>query len=439
MINERVMHTVLACLLGVFAPMALPAQMQHRMTVDELFTLVESNNNSLRSQKTGIEIANHGITVAKSERLPDVKASLAFTYYGNVLMTDRDFSDVKGMSAPHYGNSFALEAQQTVYAGGAIDAGIRLAELQKRQSEEGVRQTRAQQRFMALGMYLDLFKINNSIRVYEKNISLTEKLIADIKAKQTQGMALKNDVTRYELQMETLRLGLKKQQDLRAIQNHQLCNALGLTGEEIQPDTTIINNVYGKDGETSWQNRAAASSPVLRQSELGVQQANQQLKLAKSDMLPKVFAFAADNFSGPFINDIPPIDKNFNFWYVGVGVNYSLSSLFKSNKKLRQAKVATRQSMEQHTVAAEAIDNQVQQAYTLYEQSYVELQTQQKNVQLSNQNYQVVNDRYLNQLALITDMLDASNIKLNAELQEVDARINIVYAYYKMKYITGEI
>ena len=50
-----------------------------------------------------------------------------------------------------------------------------------------------------------------------------------------------------------------------------------------------------------------------------------------------------------------------------------------------------------------------------------------------------MSDRYLNQLALITDMLDASNIRLNAELQEVDARINIVYAYYKMKYIAGTI
>ena len=79
----------------------------------------------------------------------------------------------------------------------------------------------------------------------------------------------------------------------------------------------------------------------------------------------------------------------------------------------------------------------MQQAYTLYEQSFVTLDTQRKSVELAQQNYQVVNDRYLNQLALITDMLDASNILLNAELQEVDARVNIVYAYYKMKYIAG--
>ena len=37
------------------------------------------------------------------------------------------------------------------------------------------------------------------MKVYQSNIALTEKLIADINTKQQQGMALKNDVTRYEL------------------------------------------------------------------------------------------------------------------------------------------------------------------------------------------------------------------------------------------------
>ena len=60
-------------------------------------------------------------------------------------------------------------------------------------------------------------------------------------------------------------------------------------------------------------------------------------------------------------------------------------------------------------------------------------------MQLAQQNYEVVNNRYLNQLALITDMIDASNMKLDAELNEADAYINIAYAYYKMKYIAGQL
>ena len=69
----------------------------------------------------------------------------------------------------------------------------------------------------------------------------------------------------------------------------------------------------------------------------------------------------------------------------------------------------------------------------------MELATQKKSVELARQNYEVINNRYLNQMALVTDMVDASNLRLNAELQEVDARINIVYAYYRVKYAAGDI
>ena len=426
---------------------------QETMTIDQLFAKIEDNNQSLRSVKSGVEAANLGIESAKSKKLPDIDASLSFSYIGNALLTDRDFSNVHGLSSPHFGNNFALQAQQVVYAGGAINAGIRLAELGKQQAEVGVKLTRQQVRFIALGQYLNLYKIDNQIKVYEQNIALTHKLIADIEAKQKQGMALKNDITRYELQMESLKLGLTALRNNRSILNHQLCNTLGMGNVSNQhplenassqeaviiPDASLINKVYGKDGEAYWQKASTLSSPLLEQTSNAVRIAQQKEKIAKSDLLPKVAFVAADNFDGPILFELPPVDKNLNVWYVGVGVKYSLSSLFKSNKRIKQAAVETRQAKENHAVQMEQLNNQVQAAYVQYQQTYVELETQQKSVELARQNYEVINSRYLNQMALVTDMVDASNLRLNAELQEVDARINIVYAYYKMKYVAGEI
>ena len=410
------------------------------MTINQLFQRVEDNSKSLLTRKTGVEIANYGIETARSKRLPDIDASLSFSYLGNVLMTDRNFSNVHGMSSPHYGNSFAVEAQQVVYAGGAINAGIKLAELGKQQAEVGVKLTRQQTRFVALGQYLDLYKVDNRMKVYAKNIELTEQLIADIKEKQKQGMALKNDITRYELQMEGLKLGLTTLRNNRSILNHQLCNTLGLERDvKIIPDSTLSDKSYAKDGESYWQNNSSMNSPLLEQSTLNIRMAREKEKIAKSELLPKVAFFAANKFDGPITSELPPIDKNLDIWYVGVGVKYSLSSLFKSNKRIKQAAIETRQMQESYNLQAEQLNNNVQAAYVQYQQTYVELETQQKSVELARQNYEVMNARYLSQLALVTDMVDASNLRLNAELQEVDARINIVYAYYRMKYVAGEI
>ena len=415
------------------------AQTQRSMTISELFGLVETGSKTLRMQKTGVDVAIRGIEEARSRRLPDINASLAASYNGNVLMTDRDFGNAHGLSQPHFGNSFALEAQQVVYAGGAISSGIRLAELQRAQSENAVEMTRNQMRFIALGQYLELLKLENGIKVYDSNIALTEKLIADIKSRQAQGMALKNDVTRYELQMESLKLGKRRLEDQKSIMNHQLCNTIGLENTIVVPNMALDNIEDDNLMEKDLQAEAAVNSPQIRQAALGVKMAEQQLKLAKSEMLPKVAIVAADNFTGPFNYDIPPIDKNFNVWYVGVGVKYSISSLFKSNKSVRKAKEQLRQSHDTHAMAGEAVDNSMQQAYTMHRQAFAELHTQQKSVELAQQNYNVVNNRYLNQLALITDMIDASNIKLNAELQEINARINIAYTYYNIRYVAGSI
>ena len=431
------------------AATSLPVCKKENMTISQLFQKVVDNSKSLRTSLSGVEAAHLGIESAKSKKLPDLDASLSFSYIGNALITDRDFSNVHGLKSPHFGNNFAFQAQQVVYAGGAINAGIKLAELGKQQAEVGVKLTRQQIRFIALGQYLDLYKIDNRIKVYEKNIELTRQLIDDIKEKQTHGMALKNDITRYELQMESLKLGLTALRNNRSILNHQLCNTLGMNqdsqmnqgNQEIQiiPDATIADKTYGKEGEAYWQTAGTLNSPLLEQSSNAIRIAEQKEKIAKSDLLPKVAFVAADNFDGPILFELPPVDKNLNVWYVGVGVKYSLSSLFKSNKRIKQAAVETRQAKEAHAVQAEQLNNNVQAAYVQYQQTYVELETQRKSVELAQQNYDVMNARYLSQLALVTDMVDASNLKLNAELSEVDARINIVYAYYRMKYVAGEI
>lgn len=408
------------------------------MTVSRLFALVDSCNMTLKAAATEVKAATEGVREAKNSRLPDINASLSVSYMGNVAMTDRDFSHATAFSTPHWGNSFSLEAQQMIYAGGAVSAGIKTAEIQEQKAMNSLRATRNAQRFLVVAKYLEIMQADNAVVVYQNNIALTKRLISDIQAKRTQGMALRNDVTRYELQLENLKLGVRKVIDNRTILNHQLCNLIGLsTDVTIIPDTTLLE--LCADNEELWQNEAAACSPVLTQASLELKAAEQQVRLSKSERLPKLLAFAVDNFSGPYTFDIPPIDNNFNVWSVGLTLSYSFSSLFKANKSVRKANVLLRERGEAFNDAALQVNNNVNEAHTLYLQSFADLNTMRKNVQLARENYAVANNRYLNDLALITDMIDASNIRLSAELDETNARINIVYAYYRMKYVAGNL
>lgn len=89
--------------------------------------------------------------------------------------------------------------------------------------------------------------------------------------------------------------------------------------------------------------------------------------------------------------------------------------------------------------ARENTELAVRADYIRYLESYEELNTQQKSVELADKNYNTVFTRYSADMALLTDMLDAANSKLDAEQQLVNARINIIYYYYKLLFTSGKI
>lgn len=407
------------------------------MGIEEMFRLADENSKSIQTYRTGKEVADENLKAAKAQRLPDISASLSGSYWGNGKLWDRDFSNATKIDMPHWGNNFALEAQQVVYAGGAISSGIELAELEKQLAEMDWQKNRQDIRFLLVGHYLNLYKLHNQIEALHKNLELTDQLIANMQARLEEGTALENDITRYELQRETLRLQLAKVEDACKIANHQLVITLHLPeGTVVQPDTTLNDSRIQTMSEANWQELAAQNNLNLQQAETGIKVNRQRVKMERSERLPKISLVAAEHLDGPITIEVPVLDNNFNYWYVGVGVKYNISSLFKNNRKLKAARLNVRKAQETYELAQEQTNHAVQESYVNFLTSFTDLRTQQKSVELADQNYSVTSNRYQNDLALLTDMLDASNMKLSADLGLVNARINVIYNYYKMKYIT---
>lgn len=407
------------------------------MGIEEMFRLADENSKSIQTFRTGKEVADENLKAAKAQRLPDISASLSGSYWGNGKLWNRDFSNATKIEMPHWGNNFALEAQLAVYAGGAISSGIELAELEKQLAEMDWQKNRQDIRFLLVGHYLNLYKLHNQIEVLHKNLELTDQLIANMQARLEEGTALENDITRYELQRETLRLQLAKVEDACKIANHQLVITLHLPeGTVVQPDTTLNDSRIQTMSEANWQELAAQNNLNLQQAETGIKVNRQRVKMERSERLPKISLMAAEHLDGPITIEVPVLDNNFNYWYVGVGVKYNISSLFKNNRKLKAARLNVRKAQETYELAQEQTNHAVQESYVNFLTSFTDLRTQQKSVELADENYSVTSNRYQNDLALLTDMLDASNMKLSADMGLVNARINVIFNYYKMKYIT---
>ena len=454
MSNHKILGA-LAVMMAVGASCCVPVCAQQRMSLQSLYDLADRQNQRIKVSEAALKAAEEGVASAKSAMLPSVELSVQGSYTGNAFMMSRGFSTsgtteyiVPGLGpqqvengkqpTPHWGNSFTAQATQVIYAGGAIRSGIEMAKLGQRIAELDVEKNRQEVRFLLTGHYLDLYQLQNQLQVIAKNIELTEKVIAQMKARRAQGTVLKNDITRYELQRQSLLLAKTQVDDAQKIIRHQIATTIHLPeGEDFQVEELSYDDAALRHYEEAlWQQTASDHNIDIRQASLASSLTEQKLRNTRAASLPSVAVVAENNLFGPYTSDLIPKDANVNAWFIGIGVKYNLSSLWKNKHDIRKAQHEHAEARERVLLAREGVENGVQASYTQLLTSSVEVHTQEKQVELADENYSVVRNRYANDLALLTDMLDASNTKLSAEMALVNARIQMLYNYYKLKYLT---
>ncbi len=381
--------------------------------------------------------AQEEVKVAKNAYLPNIDASLSVSYNGDGTILDRDFSNSFNVEIPDFGNNFALEVSQVIYAGGAISSSVKMSELKAQMTSLDADINRQEVRFLIVGNYLEMCKLENQLKVFDSHIAQTGKVLKDMRLRHRQGTALQNDITRYELQLQNLNYSKTELLNARLILNRQLTVALGLPeATVILSDSITVTGLTDKSA-SEWQDNALYTSLPVKMAEKAILMSEQKKKLSGAGLMPNVTLFALNNLTGPITIEIPALNKNLNYWAVGIGLRYNLDNLYKANKRIRADRMGVQKAQEDMMVAKEQLMLGMESAYIKYKEAYSLLETKQKSVELARQNYDVVCYRYSNDLALITDLLDASSQKLDAELQAVNARINILFNYYKLHYISG--
>ena len=408
------------------------------LTLDEVFRLADENSKSISIHSLMTDEAEKAIEIAKNDLLPSVGAKATAQYISDCVTFDRDFGNWESGEMPHFGNSLILKATQVIYAGGRIKNNINLKRLEKESSVQDEILNRQDLRFLLAGYYLEISKLSNQKYVYENNISQTKLLVKDMQAAYKQGTALKSDITRYELQLQNLELGLTSIKNRINVISYKLASTIGLDpGIKIMTDTaSLLKLPVETKSQELWLNNKE-EIPIMKKADLNIKMSENKIKSIKGEYFPDIRFALTGEMTGPILIEVPPIDINFAYWFAGIEISYNLDVLFKGKKKMRQARINRQKMIVEKEYAEEELENSVHEACIGLDEAYTRMQTRLKSVQLAHENYNIVRQRYLNGLSLITDMLDAGNTQLDTELQLANDRINIIYQYLLLKKITG--
>lgn len=434
--KQRIFAILATCLSGAWAQ----GGEARRLTLDDMYRLASTNNRQLALLAAGIETAESGTRLIEAARLPRIVASVSASYLGDARIVDRDFGGTSRVSTPHLGNSFALEASQILYAGGAISGGIEKARLEEVVARLVHQKGGQSIRFLLASLYLDLWKLGNQRAVYAGNLEREEILVRQMDARFQAGTALKSDLLRHELMLQNMKLALIGLDDNRRILNNQIVAMLGLAStDRVEPDTTILG-VHRKDPSVDeLQRKAESDLPELKLAEINLQVARKDVEISRAGRMPTVALFAGDKLDGPITFEIPAIDKNINAWFVGVDLKYEISSLYNSGRSVRLARSKEAAAIRARDLAREQAELAIKNGVIGFRRSLDELLVLEKGCEVARENHAVVVERYKSGVALVTEMMDAGNSLLDAELKLVDGRINTVFQSLNLQRASGGI
>lgn len=410
---------------------------EKQMTASEVAEMAVQNHQQLKVSAQNIDIAKQQTDVVKLQKLPTITASTSQFYLGDAVAIDKDFSNSTNIPMPHYGSSYSVQATQLIFKGGLVNKSIEMAGLREQLSELDLEKNKQDVKFLVISNYLDVYKILNQEVVFQNNKKLAQERLKNIQKFYQQGMVTRNEVIRGELAIKNLDQGILTLVNNRKILNYNLNIALGLpSGTEIIPVENLSNKESGI-GLEYYMELAHNDNPLLKSAKTNIDVADKNIEIIKTDKMPTLAGFGGYTLQRPITTRNPVLDMYSGGWQTGVSLSYNIDNLFKTKERIKLGELQKNQANDAMTLIQQNVEMGVNAAYVKYQESIQQAEILNDAKKLAEENYKITEAKYLNQLVVQAEMIDAQNQKLQSELDYANAEINVLYQYYNLLKSTG--
>jgi outer membrane protein len=432
--NNRIVLITAAFLLGSLTHAG--AQATQKVTLQQAIDMSIKNSKNLRISDAKILEATADVREAKDRQLPDVKVS------GSYLRLTNANIDLKG-SGNGGGTSNTPNVNQALYgianlslplyAGGKIKYGIESAKYLEQAARLNADNDRQGVTYNTMQAYTNLYKASRAVSVIRENIKASVQRDTTFSRLEQNGLLARNDLLKAQLQTSNIELTLLDAESNLTVANENMNLMLGLPENTvIETDSSFVADTKEPKTFIEMENLALQSRKDLQAVGLQKKAATTGIKAAKAEAYPTIA------LTGGYIAaDIPKVLTVTNAVNIGVGVSYNLSSIWKNNTKLAQARARETQVTASEELLNDDIRLQVNKDYQGWLLAQKKIDVYDKAIAQATENYRITKNKYDNSLVTITDLLEADVSLLQAKLNAAYARADAALAYNKLLSTTG--
>ena len=423
---------VTATLLWLAIPGRGQEPVQRYLSVKELVTLAEKNSIAVRISQTEATATSRAADLVKLNQTPSLSAGFSYGYISNADTWTPSFSKHEERSIPHTTTLLNLDASWLLYGGGRIRHQFAAAENRAAAANMSAADQKNEVIAKALTNYLEILRLHNEQVIYQQNLVLAGNRLRQVKHMKEQGLVTPNDVLRTELSISELTLMISRSHHMVEALNYELTVMLGLEDTAIIPDSTLWQQANINLQEDDLLATAYSLHPGLKAAGYRSRVAKSDLAVARTEKRPEVSLYAFNNLQRPFMVSLPPTDIYFNIWQAGIRIRYNITSLLKAGHSIAVGKLQLEKQQQTELLLRQNIGIAIKYAFIRYQESKDEQNILKKDLQLAAENYRIVERKYMQQLTLITEMTDAANARIAAEVRLQNGKIRILQQYYSL-------
>lgn len=361
--------------------------------------------------------------IARTALLPKLDASAMGAY----MFPDMD---MMGMKLQMRGTYLAgLNLTQPLYTGGKIKSGQRLAAIGEKVAGEQQRMTRMDVILEADRAYFTYMAVGRKVRMLHSYKAQMDTLYQQTATAVSVGLATENDLLRIEARRSDIDYQLQKAENGADLCRMSLCNLIGVeldTPVEISdtmPQTTLPASLVANT-----DNR-----PEVRLLQQQVEASEEQVRLARADMLPTVALTANYSYYGNIklkgVTTVAdgtayPFSQNYRdgMGMVMLAVKIPIFSWGEKRKKVRKAQLDVSNAQLDLQRNSRLLTIEAEQCVRNVRDGYALLRTAEKGLEQANENLRVMQQRYASSLAPLTDLLDAQSQWQQAQSNLIEAQ-----------------
>ncbi len=417
----------------LFVCINVHAQLPQKIALQQAIDMSIANNNSLKIANAKIIDASTNVQEAKERQLPSASVTASYLRLAGAKLDLKN--SVAGGNGPKVNQAlYALvNVSMPIYAGGKIKYGIEAAKYLEEAAKLSVENDKQEITFNTIAAYTNLYKAGAVVYVLNENLKTAQQRDATFGRLEQNGLLAKNDLLKAQLQTSNIELSLLDAENNFNLAKINMAIMLGLPeNTNIALDSSFVNASQNLKPFLDYENLALQNRKDVKI--IGIQKkANTVgIKSAKADAYPTVA------LTGGYINaDIPKTLSITNALNIGVGVQYNLANLWKSNTKLAQAKSREIQLAATENILNDGIRLQVNKDYQNLLLAKKKIDVYEKAIAQALENARITKNKYDNNLVSITELLEANDALLQTKLVVAAAKADAALAYNKLLETTG--